>query len=748
MNATKNFWDEPEWRALMGGPVTATSTGPGPKGQPKQTINTPQGTKMIHANELKLQAPDGKTAIIPSEKLDPDILKQLEKQAKMGGFASGGLTTAVPTPTVPQPSATQQPVTPAPSSTPSAMPVIPGSSVPTPSTDPGASSDINTSLKVIREQAAGKPDAAAEQALNSAALAMKAGTAGTASQGAMNGQSPEAIASAAAAASRANTSTLAGMESSIAATEEQQKLTAATQLNQIATLAKQYGDQEAQRMSTDVQTGMTLQSFLQLHPNASAADYQAIKDTQNLPQLTTQYNAAVNQYNQYVAQGNTAQAAAALKVIQDPQFAALNKTFVPQDPALIAKNNPTVANSVPTLVSNYIASGRVPANLLVNGQVPDSLKTQLQHDFTNAMNQGLITTDANGNAVVQAGAVLPWNDPSTFMEYTDFNGKPIPVGQSGPLQGNVVGTNGQPITDASGKTITQAAMSDAWKSFVANNPPSVLAQFYSGTTFDSASFAAYMSLPSKPPVDTGATTAADPATQKTAFDKAFQNNKVLQNAFDSFESQNGTAMKALKVYDKEGQPIDQPDMSYLWQQLSQYANNGSPITDMATFQRLLNNNDLVIDKNTSTILNYTDPSLGANAGNNYAATSGLPNSFAQGWNTFFKGDGFTNKGADWINSMISSGTTFVMPGQDDSNSRWHVSNNTGGIKGKASFEITDENGNKAIIVMGTNWKGPQIIYPGETVDTAQQMSSAQLGGNMDVGNAGKGSKTPGFFLGL
>lgn len=95
----KDFWNDPIFKpffdSIRTGNASVQPTGAGEDGviqplNPVGTISTNEGPKMLHEGELTVTTPDGRFAVIPSSSLPQSVLREMEKQSKMGGFASGG----------------------------------------------------------------------------------------------------------------------------------------------------------------------------------------------------------------------------------------------------------------------------------------------------------------------------------------------------------------------------------------------------------------------------------------------------------------------------------------------------------------------------------------------------------------------------------------------------------------------------------------------------------------------------------
>jgi hypothetical protein len=209
------WWAESPFKEIIGevakGRGTQEFTGVGPDGKvnpqrqaPVGIMNTAQGSKMLHEGEVKMTTDDGRFAVIPSHVLPSTVLKMMEDQSKMGGFASGGtgqtlLGVNLNLPNIPNPSNTVKktavnpiiqdggsPGTLSPIGTPPPNPTLANSGtstqvepllqpIPMLSSSTGTSttagqpagpqSDIDLSTSIIRDYAKGKPSAAANQAM-------------------------------------------------------------------------------------------------------------------------------------------------------------------------------------------------------------------------------------------------------------------------------------------------------------------------------------------------------------------------------------------------------------------------------------------------------------------------------------------------------------------------------------------------------------------------------------------------------
>jgi hypothetical protein len=647
-----------------------------PPPAPAGTItSTNGGTQMIHQDELKIQTPDGKFAVIPSNMMPEGVLNHMQKQTGMSGMADGG-TGTVAQPTSITPVATgitpiAQTATPAAASAPSGT----ISSTPAGITPTQTDADLNLSTSVIRKAAQGGVLPTDQLALNQTALTAGAGKADLNQQEAIAGVSPEALSTAQQVNDRNTNSTLATQEATMAANAKTAQVNAAQQLQSIAQAAKQYGDQEAQRAATDIQTGMSWETFHAMHPNITQGDFNNMKSIQQLPQTTTEYNAALAQYNSYVNSGQVDLAKQALAKLQDSKYSQLNGDLVTPNWDTVAKNDPLIAGSVATVTDNFIKSGLVPTQYLVNGKVSDTLKAQLSSDIQNAMSTGLITVGANGEPMVKSGAVLPWNDPTTFMDYTDWNGKPVAAGTQDLTQTVMDKTTGKVLTGTDGKPITFQDMNDAWGKLT----PQEQESYFTGGQMDTKSFAASLSgIGLTPPVDTNTSGSDLTATVKNINDSLnsminSNSNPVLSGAWTGVEAAIG-ANPTVQLYDKSGIPVPATSsiLQKMYVQMSQYTNHGQPLS-ASQFTNLLSSEDWVTDDSKSGVLmNFADSSGGANSGNGYSWQA--PNTAQAAWNpTTFAGKvntgshfggarqiGLSNEGNAWVRNATKNGNVMSL----------------------------------------------------------------------------------------
>ena len=277
--ATGNAWWKQEPFASIIGDVSkgkgiAEGTGPGPDGKvnpqrqaPVGIMNTSQGSKMLHEGEVKMTTDDGRFAVIPSHVLPADVLKEMENQSKMGGFASGGTGNILQSSAALDNAFTNKtnqvigdlqpginPVKPSSIQIIPNKPVVPsigltsGTSTPTqpiPTLSPSGTSttasqpatpqsDINLSSSIIRNYANGKPSAAANQAMDNQGAEAAAAAAALRQRGSMAGLTPEALATEGAVASRDQSNASAQLQGQLAATAQTNQLNAAVTLNQEA----------------------------------------------------------------------------------------------------------------------------------------------------------------------------------------------------------------------------------------------------------------------------------------------------------------------------------------------------------------------------------------------------------------------------------------------------------------------------------------------------------------------------------
>lgn len=397
-----------------------------------------------------------------------------------------------------------------------------------------------------------------------------------------------------------------------------------------------YDADEIHRVAQDIIAGATYEMLTKpaadgtpaKYPNLTLNDYNSIKTRNGDDPAKEGFNYLTDQLNSYTAPGsfNLDKAKEVYEKLKSPEFASYNKYLVePPWETMEAVNGPINMDKV---VDDYIKKGLIEGKYLVNGKVDDTLRSNLKEVFQKAIADGV--TDAEGNVLPGKTMDWPWDDISTWTNYTNWDGKDIPNDVS-PNDAKYLSTNVAipPGVDAAtlqnNGAITYADMKKKWDSLGLADQ----GKYFTNGVFDNKAF---INTYFKKAGETGAPLTPGEAylayndPSNTAIKDGWNAfvlpaNGIPAGAKFAFTSENGTYNNNEPGSDGGAMNVGSANLRTIWQNFSNVFNAGKPMT-YAEFQGRWGDGSKWIVGDDGEVLNFTQPEkYGATKENGWVATT-------------------------------------------------------------------------------------------------------------------------------